>query len=76
MKAYYVRMNFKQCLNVKDFGKETVGDRSTHYCSLASVLGRAVKDKAQLLLVSVFCGEDSISSIQAHAALVNSLYFY
>lgn len=68
--------NFKQCLNVKDFGTETVGDRSTHYCSLASVLGIAVKDKAQLLLVSGFCGEDLISSIQEHAALVNSLDFY
>lgn len=68
-------MNFKQCLNV-NFGTEAVGDRSTRYCSLASVLGMAVKDEAQLLLVSGFCGEDLISSIHENAALVNSLDFY
>lgn len=56
-------MNFKQCLNV-NFRAEAVGDRSTHYCSLASVLGIDVKDEAQLLLVSGFCGEDFISSIR------------
>lgn len=47
-----------------------------HVTVLQVFLVKLSRTKAQLLLVSGFCGEDLISSIQEHVALVNGSDFY